>query len=101
MDTKKLMKLLDEMMDELCGAESYAKCYLKLKESDNDVSRSYHNMAEDELKHAAFFYEHAKKEVLSLTEGNEILKEFLMSIWDEKDNHYLDCVTKIKMILAM
>lgn len=48
---KNVLKLFDQMEDELKGAEEYLKCAYKYREDDRLRSETYFKMANGELEH--------------------------------------------------
>ena len=60
----KIKKLVDEIADELDSAKEYAENHLMCKAEGNDEwSKRYYEMAEDELKHANYLHDKAVEEI--------------------------------------
>lgn len=76
---KTIEKLIDNIMEEIEGAEEYAERYIECKARGNNARASkYKEMAHDELRHAENIYEFAEADVES------IRKVYPLSVEDEE-----------------
>lgn len=98
---KRIRKLVDKLNEEVCGAKEYAEMYIESKaKGDNQWASRYAEMAEDELRHAAYIHE------LCMSEIESMKKIFtppmdMVERWDRAHKKYVEKVTIIKQLLAM
>lgn len=91
--------LYEEMCDELDGAEEYAKLALMWKPTNNEFSKNFHTMANEELKHAAMMRDMANREMeRAMSEHKDaIFADEFLRYFGEK---FVDRSAKIRLILA-
>lgn len=95
---KKLVKMIDEEID---GAESYAEKYIESKaDGDSTMASEYHEMANDELKHATYLHNYAKTEIEKLSKIFTPPVD-MINKWDDAHEKYIDKVNDIKALLNM
>lgn len=97
---KAIRKLIDELMDEVCGAKKYALCYQKYKSEKPSWANKYMEMATDEIRHASYLHDIVLDMITVERETNEP-PQFMLEMWDEKHNEYIEKVALVKTILAL
>ena len=98
---KKIQKLVDDICEELEGAQHYAECYVEKKaEGKMNWANRFQTMSEDELKHAGFLHELAVEEIMQIKEVFKAPAE-MQDKWDEAHKHYVSKAAWIKQMLAM
>lgn len=92
----KISAIIDDIDDELEGAQHYAEKYVEAKErGDHAMAERYRSMTQDELDHALFLHDHAEKEVEKLREKFVPTPE-MQSKFDEAHNRYFRTFEWIK-----
>ena len=101
-----IKELCDEIMDELHSAKEYAEEYLTFKAKDDGSknygtwAKRYHEMAEDELKHANYIHERVVAEIEELKKVYTPPQE-MMEKWDADHKKYIEKAAWIKQMLTM
>lgn len=87
--------------DELEGAKEYAEKYVECKvKNDMHSANRYKEMANDELKHAAYEHEWAVKEIEEISKVYTAPAE-MMEKWEHAHKNYVEQVAWIRQMLAM
>lgn len=98
---KKIKKYVDWICDEVEGAKCYAEHYVEYKaKGDGTVASRFHQMAEDELKHAEMIHELAVREIETL---NQVFKapEWMQEEWDKSHVNYVEKAAWVRQMLSM
>lgn len=90
---KKYDDIIDEIYDEIEGAQTYAKHAMKFKAEDKPLSEMYYNMARQEYNHAVELIEHAPKVAM--------MDETLKLMWERDSERITDWLVKVKSTLEM
>lgn len=97
----KIKKLADEISEELDSAKEYAENHLMYKAKGNDEwSKRFFEMANDELKHADYLHDLAVEEIDELRKVYTPPQEMLEK-WDADHKKYVEKAAWIKQMLAM
>lgn len=97
----KIKKLADEIADELDSAKDYAEEHLICKAKGNDEwSKRYYEMANDELKHADYLHDRAVEEIEELRKVYTPPQDMLDK-WDADHKKYVEKAAWIRQMLAM
>ena len=97
----KIKKLADEISEELDSAKEYAENHLMYKAKGNDEwSKRFFEMANDELKHADYLHDLAVAEIDELRKVYTPPQEMLEK-WDADHKKYVEKAAWIKQMLAM
>ena len=98
---KRVGHYIDQMHDELCGAEEYANKYIECKiDQHMDKAATYKDMAEDELIHATFFHKIAGEE---LEKVNRVLAPSIemQEKWTAAQQEFNEKTAWVKSLLSM
>lgn len=96
-----IKQYVEAIDDELEGAKKYAEKYVECKAKDDMHSANrYKEMANDELKHAAYEHEWAVKEIEELSKVYTAPAE-MMEKWEHAHKNYVEQVAWIRQMLAM
>ena len=96
-----IKQYVEAIDDELEGAKKYAEKYVECKAKDDMHSANrYKEMANDELKHAAYEHEWAVKEIDELSKVYTAPAE-MMEKWEHAHKNYVEQVAWIRQMLAM
>lgn len=98
---KKIKKIVEEIDEELEGAERYAECYVEKKAAGKtNWANRFHSMAEDELKHASYLHELAVEEIEQIRTVYKPMED-MQEKWDDAHKHYVTKAAWIKQMLDM
>ena len=101
-----IKELADEIMDELHSAKEYAEEYLTYKSKDDGSknfgtwAKRYHEMAEDEIKHAGYLHDRVVEEIAELRKVYNPPQEMLEK-WNADHKKYIEKAAWIKQMLTM
>ena len=96
-----IKQYVEAIDDELEGAKKYAEKYVECKAKDDMHSANrYKEMANDELKHAAYEHEWAVKEIEEISKVYTAPAE-MMEKWEHSHKNYVEQVAWIRQMLAM
>ena len=93
--------LVDQIDEELDGAKKYAEAYVQAKVDDDSYWKArYHEMAEDELKHADYIHELTAKKIKAL---GEVLvpPQAMLDKWESSHKDYVERAAWIRQMLSM
>ena len=93
---KRMKKAIDEVCDELHGAQKYAEKYLFFAASHPEWAKMYHDMAAEELTHAEADYRIGTQMMEELKWVSEDDKE----AWKDLGNKLQEKTAWIKMMLS-
>lgn len=92
--------LIEEVNEELEGAKHYAELYIEWKARGDSIKYSkYKEMANDELRHAAFAHDSAVNDI------ENIKRVYTLSVedeekWGKAHKHYSECMAYIRYMLG-
>lgn len=98
----KLIKLLvEDIKDELAGAEHYAKLAVQYKDEDKVLAENYAKLADVELTHVNLLHAQVSRIIKEwkTTSGKET-PAAMQAVWDWEHEQMIDKVTGIKVLLA-
>lgn len=98
-----IKKLVEQIDEEICGAQHYAEKYVEFKAregSGSDKASKYKSMSEDELKHANILHQFAADEIESLRQIYHAPEE-MMEKWERSHERYIERAAWIRQMLAM
>jgi ferritin len=92
-------KMIDHINEELEGAKEYAEKYIECK-SRGDTTRAskYHDMANDELRHASNIHDFAIMDVDSIKNVYPLSVEDEEK-WTHAHKHFAECTAIIRQML--
>lgn len=98
---KKIKCYIRDIDEEIEGAKHYAECYVEQKaEGENAWANKFHNMAEDELRHAMDMHDFAVHEIEKLRMVFKPTAE-MQDEWDKSHVRYVEQVAWVKQMLSM
>lgn len=86
-------------MDEVDGACEYAEQYIVNKKSYPQWAKMYHEMAQDELKHAQYQYDIAENRIKEIQQTYKSDED--VSAWEHLMIKYVEKTAMVKHILSM
>lgn len=96
---KMIAEIVEDIREELEGAEHYAKKATQYKGTDDRLSSMYATMAAQELSHVDTLHEQAVRLIQAQrSEGKEV-PAGMQAVWDWEHSHLMDRVARIKVLL--
>lgn len=98
---KKIKRYVDWICDEIEGAKCYAEHYVDWKaKNDQNWANRFHQMADDELRHAEMIHELAVQEIERI---NTVFKapEWMQEEWDKAHVNYVEKAAWVRQMLSM
>ena len=99
----KLIKtIVEDIKEELEGAEHYAKLATQYKDEDKALAENYAKMAEAELGHVNALHAQVVRIIKDwkATNGKEV-PAAMQAVWDWEHEQMIDKAAGIKMLLSM
>ena len=98
---KSIKKYVEQLEEELEGAQDYAEKYVECKAKGN-ISRAnrYKEMATDELKHCGYIHEMAVQEIEEITRVYTAPSE-MQEKWEKAHKLYVERASWIKQMLTL
>lgn len=98
---KKIKEYVEEIDEELEGAQNYAEKYVEEKVKGNMPKASkYKEMAMDELKHASYIHEWTVKEIEEIRKTVTPPPDMLEK-WEKAHREYVSKAAWVKQMLEM
>ena len=98
---RKIKEYVEEIEEELEGAQDYAEKYVEEKAKGNMPKASrYKEMALDELKHASYIHEWVVKEIEEISKVYTAPEDMLEK-WKKSHKEYVDKAAWIKQMLEL
>lgn len=98
---KKIANLVEQIDEELEGAQNYAEMYVSMKaDGRNSWATTYKEMASDEIRHAMNLHSFTVEEINKLNAVTTPPQEMLDK-WDKAHKQYIERTAIIKQMLTM
>lgn len=98
---KEIKMLVEDIAEELEGAEHYAKLATQYKDTDRTLADTYSKLAGVELDHVNALHEQAVRIIKDYrSKGNEA-PAAMQAVWDWEHEKMIDTVSRIKTMLNM
>jgi hypothetical protein len=102
---KHIKVIVDKIKDEIEDVEEYVKLALHNKEMDMDAYTVYITLAGDEYDHAMRLHDLVTKEIAktrkALMEKGEAVPQYMLDMWNEKHEEYIERMGKAKYELEI
>lgn len=95
---KQIKQIVEDIQEELEGAEHYAKLAIQHKESDKQLADTYAKLASVELDHVTALHAQA---VRMIKDVKEPAPASMQAVWDWEHEKMTDTATRIRMMLEM
>lgn len=94
--------LVEDIQDELEGAEHYAKLATQHRDDDRELAEVYYRLANTELEHVNTLHSQVVRIIKEwkATSGEETPAS-MQAVWDWEHDKMLDTTARIKTMLAM
>lgn len=96
---KTIKVIVEDIREEMTGAEHYAKLATQYKDSDKPLADMYAALAQQELGHVDTLHVQAARIIKSAQAGGKEAPPAMQAVWDWEHTLMIDTVTKIKMLL--
>lgn len=98
---KEIKHIVEDIREELEGAEHYAKVAAKMKSEDPTSSSVYAEMARQELGHVDNLHKLAVRAIDKQKASGVVPPASMQAVWDWEHEMMMDKVAHIKTLLAM
>lgn len=98
---KKIAMIVEDIREELRGAEHYAKLATQYKMDDVDLADAYASMANQELSHVDSLHSQVVRVIKKHRAEGNIPPAGMMEVWNFEHERMVDSVAKVKMLLEM
>ena len=96
---KMIAEIVEDIREELDGAEHYAKKATQYKGMDDRISSMYSTMAAQELSHVDTLHEQAVRLIQAQKADGHEVPAGMQAVWDWEHSHLMDRVARIKVLL--
>ena len=97
---RKIKIIVEQIGEELEGAETYAKYAAKLKDTDKDLAAVYRDLASAELSHVDKLHEQVVRAIATEKSKGTDVPAAMQAVWDWEHDKMVDRTARIKMILG-
>ena len=98
---KEIKYIVEEIHEELEGAEHYAKKAMQHKDTHKSLADMYSRLAAAELDHVNVLHDQAVKLIKAKREAGVEPPAAMMAVWDWEHNKAVDTAGRIRAILSM
>lgn len=96
---KMIAEIVEDIREELDGAEHYAKKATKYKGIDERLASTYATMASQELSHVDTLHTQAVRLIQDQQATGREVPAGMQAVWDWEHEHMMDRVARIKILL--
>lgn len=98
----KIIKMLVEQIEEeACGAEDYAKKAMEYKEEDKVLADTYAKLAEVELQHVDLLHAQVVRIIKAWEAKGNTAPEAMEAIWDWEHQKSINRIARVRVMLNM
>lgn len=98
---KIIKHIVEDIEEELEGAEHYAKMATKYKDSDKQLADTYARMAQVELGHVGSLHDHAVRLIEEQKASGVQVPVSMQAVWDWEHDKQVDTAARVKSLLAV
>lgn len=98
---KQIKILVEDIREEMEGAEHYAKLATQYKDEDRMLADTYAKLAEIELGHVTALHEQAVRIIKAYKAKGAETPAAMQAVWDWEHEKMLDTIARIKMMLSV
>ena len=96
---KVIKHLVEDIQDEVEGAEHYAKAATKYRDSDRELADLYYKLAGIELEHVNALHAQVVRLIKDYKATGAETPAAMQAVWDWEHKKIVDVVTKVKTLL--
>ena len=98
---KIIKHIVNDICEELQGAEHYAKLAMQYKDDDREIADMYARIANVELEHVNLLHAQAVRIIKECKEKGSPVPPSMQAVWDWEHGKMVDATTRIKTMLSM
>lgn len=98
---KVIKEIVEQINEEISGAEHYAKMATQYKEEDKVLADTYAKLAEVELTHVDSLHAQVVRIIKAWQSKGEVAPAGMEIVWDWVHQNQVDKVSRIKVLLNM
>lgn len=98
---KIIKRLVEDIEEELEGAENYAKKATQYKLDDRALAETYANIASQELSHVDLLHAQVVRFIKDSKAAGEVPPAGMLDVWNYEHDRHIESISKIKMLLEM
>lgn len=96
-----IIKKISEMIEEeLEGAEHYAKCAVKHKDSDPTLAKTFYDISLDEMRHVTLLHDEVVKIIEMHRKEHGEPPAAMMAVWEYMHERHIEQANDVKMYQA-
>ena len=96
---KKIKHIAEQIEEELHSAEDYAKCAMRLPDSDQELATVYKQLAETELGHVGKLHAQVVRIIKAYKATGNETPAAMQAVWDWEHEKMIDHEARIKAML--
>lgn len=98
---KIIKHIVEDIEEELEGAEHYAKMATKYRDEDKQLADTYARMAQTEMGHVNDLHEHAVRLIEDQKKAGVQVPASMQAVWDWEHGKHVDTAARVKSLLAV
>lgn len=98
---KEIKHIVEDIREELEGAEKYAKVAAKMKTDNPTDSSVYADMARQELNHVDNLHKMVVRAIEHQRNSGVMVPPAMQAVWDWEHDNMMEKVARIKTLLSM
>lgn len=98
---KAIKHIVEDIQEELEGAEHYAKLATQYKDTDKTLADMYVKLAEVELGHVNLLHDQAVRIIKEYKASGKESPAVMQTVWDCEHEKYVDTTAMVKQLIAM
>lgn len=98
---KVIKQIVEDIQEELEGAEHYAKLATEWRDTDKQLADTYARMAQTELDHVNNLHGHVVRFIEAHKKTGAEVPEAMQAVWDWEHSKHVDTSARIKSLLAV
>lgn len=98
---KIIKHIVEDIREEMEGAEHYAKLATEYKDTDRELADNYAKMANVELDHVNLLHGQAVRLIKEQKAAGVETPAAMQAVWDWEHGKMIDTVARIKTMLSM
>lgn len=96
---KIIKHIVEDIREEMEGAEHYAKMATKYKDEDRALADCYVKMAETEMGHVNNLHDHAVRLIKASKASGVETPVSMQAVWDWEHDKMIDTMARVKSLL--
>lgn len=98
---KAIKHIVEDIQEELEGAEHYAKLATQYKDTDKALADMYVKLAEVELGHVNLLHDQAVRIMKEYKASGKESPDAMQAVWDWEHEKAIDTTAMVKQLIAM